>query len=632
MYNNFLLSIVFILLSFTSFSQNYLSSLTLKKELTKDANAVVRLNDVEINILSHDKMNIKKHRVVTVLNKKGEPYIGASLRYDTSVNIKKIEAVVFDLLGDEIKKYRKNDFEDTSVYDGVSIFNDDRSKHINYTATQYPYTVEYFEETTQSTTAFIEQWYPLEGYYVSTESSSIVVNNESGVVLVSKASKLDDFNISKHSEFHYSAGNIPAIRYEAYAPSFISFVPNLKFALQEFDMKGESGINTSWKDFGKWVGETLIRDTQKLPEAAIEAVKLLTLDAKTDYEKAKIVYQFMQSKTRYISVQVGIGGWKPMLAEDVDRLGYGDCKALSNYTKALLNAVGVESYYTLIYGGRDIKNIDKDFSSQQGNHAILTVPVQDDLIFLECTSQTDPFGYIANFTDDRDVLIVKPDGGEIVHTKAYETQDNLQITTASVFLDEIGQLKAEVDIMSKGTQYAYHRSQIESETERNKKLYYKNYLDNITNLSIESMRFDNDTDDIVFKENITISATKYGAKAGTRLLIEPNMFNRKTNVPPRYDKRQLRVEIDRGFTDMDDYEITLSDKLSVDALQDNVTIKNKFGEYTVSFEMLSEKTFRYKRKLILNKGNYSKEDYKAFRDFNSQIVKGDNSKIVLKQL
>ena len=52
-------------------------------------------------------------------------------------------------------------------------------------------------------------------------------------------------------------------------------------------------------------------------------------------EKAKIVYKYMQEKTRYISVQVGIGGFKPMLAKDVDRLGYGDCKALSNYTKAL---------------------------------------------------------------------------------------------------------------------------------------------------------------------------------------------------------------------------------------------------------------------------------------------------------
>jgi hypothetical protein len=51
--------------------------------------------------------------------------------------------------------------------------------------------------------------------------------------------------------------------------------------------------------------------------------------------KAKLIYDYVQQKSRYVSIQVGIGGWKPMDASDVDRLGYGDCKGLTNYTKAL---------------------------------------------------------------------------------------------------------------------------------------------------------------------------------------------------------------------------------------------------------------------------------------------------------
>ncbi|WP_298288681.1 hypothetical protein [uncultured Lutibacter sp.] len=115
----------------------------------------------------------------------------------------------------------------------------------------------------------------------------------------------------------------------------------------------------------------------------------------------------MQDKTRYISVQVGIGGLRPMLASDVDKLGYGDCKALTNYTKSLLDIVGVESYFTELYGGFD--KIDMDFKtpSIQGNHVILNIPNEVNDIWLECTNQKVPFGYIANFTDDRDDIVVK---------------------------------------------------------------------------------------------------------------------------------------------------------------------------------------------------------------------------------
>lgn len=84
-----------------------------------------------------------------------------------------------------------------------------------------------------------------------------------------------------------------------------------------------------------------------------------------------------------------------MLAKDVDRLGYGDCKALTNYTRALPQVVGVPSYYTIIYGDRQRRDLHQDFVSMQGNHAILAVPVKDQIYWLECTSQVHPFGFKA---------------------------------------------------------------------------------------------------------------------------------------------------------------------------------------------------------------------------------------------
>jgi len=626
------LGIFIMLLSFFSYAQdNSLVALAITEELKENANAVVRKNDITIELLSYNKMLVKQHRVVTVFNKKGSRSINAGMSYDNTIAIKVLEAKVYDALGTEIKKIKKKDFIDVSLTDDVSIYSDDRAKYLRYIPNTYPYTVEYTEESIHTSTAFIPKWYPIGDYNTSIEQSSILINNSSGITLSKKEYNVNDFNITRVSDFNYSASNIKAIQRESKSPSFSSIMPSVRFSLKEFDIKGVKGVNTSWKDFGKWMNDKLISETTALPEAVKVKMRALTKNASTDLEKARIIYDYMQNKTRYISVQIGVGGWKPMLASDVDRLGYGDCKALTNYTKSLLEAVGVTSYYTVIDAGSDIKDIDKTFSSFQGNHVILSVPNENDYTFLECTSQTTPFGYTANFTDDRDALVIKPEGGEIVHTKVYNTKDNLQDTKAKVKLDKLGNIKAEISIVSGGTQYSYHEG-IQNESEKDKESYYKNYLDNINNLELLDIKFNNDKKNIKFTEEVALSARKYATKSGNLLLISPNMFNKIQTSPPRYENRQLPFEVDRGFFDSDETEIVLDEGITVEALKEPVSIKNKFGEYQCSIKKVSDNKLIYSRKLIINKGKYSKDEYKEYRAFYLNIVKHDKSKIALKTI
>jgi len=627
--NTFLKSIICILFfSVSVFSQDSYQAIVLSPELQSNANAIVRSSAIDVSIESRNKIVIKEQRVVTVLNERGQRHIGAVVYYDQSKSIKTLEAVVFNAFGKEIKKFKKKDFIDVSVADGVSIFTDNRARYINYIPVSYPYTVVFDLEVVSSNTAFIPQWFPIDDYYLSVEKASYKIQNHTDIPLDFKVSNLEAFKIEKMSDYNYQANNLSAIKKEAYSPSFYNVAPSVKFALKQFSMLGVEGDNNSWSDFGKWMSDKLIDGTQELPETVKVEIKSLTKDAKTDLEKAKIVYQFMQNKTRYISVQVGIGGWKPMLASDVDRLGYGDCKGLSNYTKALLDEVGVTSFYTIVYGGEDLRSIDASFSSLQGNHAILSIPANDSYITLECTSQSTPFGYNANFTDDRDVLIVTPSGGQIVHTKIYSTNENSQIINSDITLDSLGGFKAKLNITSKGTQYDKY-SHIEVQTEKENKLYYKDVFSDINNLQVNSMLFNNDKNNIVFKEDLDLQVDKYVTKAGDRWLMQPNFFNKFKTAPPRYKNRKLPFEIDRGFVDEDHYQITLPDNVKVEALQDDVVIKNKFGEYHYSIKQIDDKNLVFKRKIIINKGQFSKEDYGAFRKFRLAIVKHDKSKIVL---
>ena len=153
----------------------------------------------------------------------------------------------------------------------------------------------------------------------------------------------------------------------------------------------------------------LIKVTHDLSESTINEIQELVKNENSKIDKAKKIYQYVQDKVRYISVQVGIGGWKPFNASEVDKSSYGDCKALTNYTMSLLKAANIKSNYSLVYAGNSQRNIEGDFTSIQGNHVILNIPqdTKED-IWLECTSQKMPFGFIGDFTDNRDVLVISP--------------------------------------------------------------------------------------------------------------------------------------------------------------------------------------------------------------------------------
>ncbi|MCB0748467.1 MAG: DUF3858 domain-containing protein, partial [Ignavibacteriae bacterium] len=160
-------------------------------------------------------------------------------------------------------------------------------------------------------------------------------------------------------------------------------------------------------------------------------------------------------------------------------------------------------------------------------------------------------------------------------------------------------------------------------------LHYKNYWSYLNTLQINDYNFNNDKDSIVFTENVVLKAAKYATKAGNRLLVQPNFFNRIEDVPPKYSSRKLPFEVDRGFVDSDEFEIEIPDTYELEAAFEPISISNKFGSYSASVNT-SEGNIIYKRKIQLNKGSYTKEEYDTFRKFWQDVVKYDKSKIVLK--
>lgn len=630
-----LMSFTLMLTILNVFSQDIsLSTLLIDKSLTENANAVIRNHEIVVDLDDFDDMIIKEKRIITVFNKNGLPHLDAYVSYDPDLRVKSISAKVYNKLGEEIDSYKKKDFDDYSN-SGISLFSDNRILNLDYTPTEYPFTFEFEHELHTNSTAFFPRWYALEGYFLSTQKSSYKILNSNNIPLQVIEYNFDNINngvINNKSEnnlIHFEATNIRAYKWEYMVPSLSKISPIVMVAPKKFNLINVEGSAENWTDFGRWNFYNLLSGRSDLSESTKNEIASLVKGIDDPIEKAKKIYNYVQDKTRYISIQLGVGGWQPMLASQVDEVSYGDCKALTNYTKALMESQGIEANYTVVFGDNNIRNIEKDFVGMQGNHVILNLPNNGNPIWLECTSQKVPFGHIANFTDDRDVFVITPEGGRIEHTKAYTSQENYLKTSAEVFFTETGEMSADIKSKSGGTQYDERLSYVINSDQKDRDKHYKEYWDYINGLTLEAIDIKNDRDAIEIEETFKVTAQRYASNAGEKLLLNPNFFNRYTYVPPRYSERKLPFVIERGFYDEDEYIINLPEGFILETGMQPEEITSQFGTYKASLEILNNTTVKYKRSLEIKKGNFSKDEYNNYRSFIRKVTKADKTSIVL---
>jgi transglutaminase-like putative cysteine protease len=612
-------------------SQDY-SILSIAPDLLVNSNAIVRNEAIEVSILAVDKMRIKTKRVVSVLNQNGDQHIQAYDFYDENRKIKDQRVIVYNSRGEVIDKIKQRNFDHRSLHGSGTLFSDNRLSYLNYTIKEYPITIAYESVVETNSTIFIQPWKPIENYNLSVERASYRFVNPNAIPFRFEQNNFQELDFDKNnsdSELFYEVQNISAIEHEVLSPDLSSFLPQVYVALNEFALVGVQGKASNWKELGKWQYDYLLKGKTALPQETVVMINNLTANAPSEREKAEIVYNYVQENTRYISVQLGIGGWEPMHAKEVDELGYGDCKALTNYTKALLESLGIPLYYTVVYGGKK-NNIDPEFASMQGNHVILNLPFEGEEVWLECTSQSTPFNYLGDFTDDRKVLKITPEGGEIISTPNYSTEVNLKKSFSEILLNEDGGFSANVTCENSGIPYGDIYG-IRNLKEDHQKIYYREKWGHLKELEIAEIVFENDRDSVVFTENLKIKGVKLASKAGNRLLLPLDFLPAKFFSLPRNQARKLPLVIQRGKTYKDVFQYKIPEKFKIESIPDPLSIENEFGKlfFKASITGIDGTQLKVERLLVLKEGNWGSSKYNAYRKFMNQIRSFTNQKAVL---
>ncbi len=598
--------------------------------LLENAHAVVRKRDVVFTVLDRGKTVFREHLVVTILNEKAKGLAYITEFYNPLTRIDEYEAVVYNEEGVEIDKLRKSDIKDESMVSGAALYQDARIQYADMSQPDYPYTVEFITEKTVDKYYETPDFNPIFGENVSVESSSLTMNAPEELL-----PRFREFNYKgEHKEsftpqgisVRWEVANLPAVEREPLSEGLKAIVPYVETAPSKFEYEGYAGDMNSWENFGKWIWQ-LNEGRDELPDGVIQEVKELTAGL-SDREKAKAVYEYMQNRTRYVNISMGIGALQPFEASVVNSVGYGDCKALSNYTITLLKAVGLDAHYVLIFGGPNPKKLDPDFPAHSFNHAIVNVPLAQDTLWLECTSQTKPFNYMGTFTGNRQALMITEQGGVIVKTPDYRHNENKRIRKINVTFDDMGNAKASATTRYMGLHYDLKGLSfyLNSGEKEQKDWILENT--EVSNLDLEGFRIDNIKAEVPSAViDLDLVVTRYASKTGKRFYFVPNMMSQFEANYKSVDDRKSSFISDYDLTYVDTVEYTFSSGYQLEYLPDPVKIESEFGRYETNAEFIQGKLIYYRR-LDVFSGEFPPDKYDDFIEFAKEVESLDKTKVV----
>ena len=564
--------------------------------------------------------------VITVLNEKGKSYSDIVIGEDNFCELKKFSGEVYNAAGKIIKKITKKDLITTAF--SADLANNVKMTFYQYHTPVYPYTVKYeYEMKFKNGILAYPSFAPVVDYDVSLEQATCTLQIPSNHKLRYKVQGTDiqlqkkDVNV-----YAWNLSGLKAVPYEKWAPVEELF-PVIYLSPEAFCVANVCGSMADWESYGQWCSE-LLKGRNSLPKGIVDKVMELTQNTVSQREKVKILYDYLQKTTRYVSIQLGIGGWQPMKAEEVAKTGFGDCKALSNYLKSLLEVVEIPSYYTII--GTKKKRFFSDFPSfGQSNHIILMVPVEGDTLYLECTSQQAPFSYIGSLAG-HDALAVSNDKAFFHTLPDYPSRTNEEINRIQIQLDADG--TGHLNIHS-----TFKNEEFESLYYALKNADVKESNDILASLlrvhkpSISYFRKEELLDvtpclDLYF----TVDCEDFVMQTGSRMFIPFNPSKTGLKDLLTGSSRKYDIVMEASKFQNDTIIIQIPEGYDIENLPKAVEIKSSYGYFKSD---ITEKAGQliYTQSLEIKKGRYPAVEFEEMKKFYNRIETLQSGKIGLKK-
>lgn len=557
----------------------------------KNHNSVVRCYDVDFVQTGIGSGICNYRRVVTVLNKKGDDAALWSDYEDRYRSITSFRGRMLDASANVQGKFKRSDLHLSGDYANFA----SDTKMLYYappTALSYPYTVEFeWQVKVSDGLRCYPNFSPMDDerqsmqechYTLTLPADAEISERQMNMNVVRESSA-----VGKMVKHRWTAPARCGIILEDYSPKAIYQYPSIRVNPPAFTMEGTECRLDSWESMGSWL-YSIADGRDELPQSEIDKVKSVVSGLTDRRAIVEAIYRYHGEKTRYVSIQLGIGGYQPMPAAEVSKTGFGDCKALSNYMKALLKAVGIES--NLVAISTKYADLLPDFPNfYQLNHVILCVPDAADTLWIDGTATSSlPFGYIPPALAGHECLMETRDGGKLVRVPDYPAEVDVEsVVTELFFNDDFSLRDAIYKVHASGSFYAKYLSMSKAEAKLQADAVLRKIGANGCRLS-DLMFADASSD--VHRMNLQCHFTaSYGKVSGSRLFV-PVFNSGGVSVPKFKDGRTMPIVQYASVAYVDTVLIHIPDGLEIESLPKWMTqtdgasdlIENDFGSIQAS--------------------------------------------------
>jgi hypothetical protein len=450
------------------------------------------------------------------------------------------------------------------------------------------------------------------------------------------------------TQLQWTVGDVKGIRQEAEMPPLngvsgrmvVSFFPQGGALTRGF---------TNWQEMGAWYGGLTSGRRDASPQIK-QQVATLTSASSTPLDKMKALAQFTQHDVRYVSIQLGIGGFQPHPAADIFVHRYGDCKDKATLMSSMLSQIGIDSYYVVINVERGAVVPEMPANIAAFNHVILAIklppnvaspsltatvqhPRLGTLLYFDPTNELTPFGEIGGYLQSNYGLLVTPDGGELVELPRQATAMNSIQRTGKLTLDSTGTLTGDVSETRVGDRAWSERGRLRAVNKNTEKvkpiedlLAGSLSIFHITHATIDNL---NQTDQ-PFGFHYSFEAQNYAKNAGGLLLVRPRVLGIKSSgLLETKEPRKFPIEFEGPSRDTDAFEITIPAGYVVDDVPPPVDADYGFASYHSKTEVKGN-TIQYSRTMEVKELSVPVARADELKKFYRIIAGDERNTVVLK--